>query len=98
MFKLPVLPYAFDALEPYIDAKTMEIHYTKHHQTYIDNLNKALESHPQFQDKPLSDILKNLQGLPEVIRTTVRNNGGGHFNHTLFWEMMRKGGGGMPKG
>ena len=97
MYTLPALPYAFDALEPYIDARTMEIHYTKHHQAYIDNLNKALENFPEFQDKPVIDILENLNGLPEAIRTTVRNNGGGHFNHTLFWSMMRKGGG-APKG
>jgi Fe-Mn family superoxide dismutase len=98
MFVLPKLPYSYDALEPYIDAQTMEIHYTKHHQAYIDNLNKALEGHEALQDKPLIDILRALPTLPEGIRTAVRNNGGGHFNHTFFWTLMRKGGGGAPRG
>jgi superoxide dismutase, Fe-Mn family len=97
-FTLPPLPYAFDALEPYIDAKTMEIHYTKHQQAYIDNLNKALENHPELQDKPLKELLEQLTKIPESIRTDVRNNGGGHLNHSLFWPMMKKNGGGEPKG
>ncbi len=88
MFTLPKLRYAYDALMPYIDAKTMEIHLTKHHQAYIDNLNKALELHPQFSNYSLDDLLKNLKALPESIQTVVQNNAGGHFNHSLFWEMM----------
>lgn len=88
MYTLPSLPYAYDALEPYIDAHTMEIHYTKHHQTYIDNLNKALQKHPALFEKTLDDLLRNLAALPEDIRTAVRNNGGGHLNHSLFWTMM----------
>lgn len=88
MYTLPKLPYAYDALEPYIDAKTMEIHYTKHHQTYIDNLNKALEKYPKLQEIPLFEILSDLDQVPEEIRTAVRNNGGGHLNHTMFWQMM----------
>ena len=90
MFKLPELPYAYDALEPYIDARTMEIHYTKHHQTYIDNLNAALKEHPELQAKSLSDLLSDLNALPEKIRTAVRNNGGGDYNHTFFWPLMTK--------
>jgi Fe-Mn family superoxide dismutase len=88
MFTLPKLPYAFDALMPYIDAKTMEIHLTKHHQAYIDNLNKALEPHAQLQNYTLDDLIKNLKTLPESIQTVVQNNAGGHFNHSLFWEFM----------
>lgn len=88
MYKLPPLPYAYDALEPYIDARTMEIHYTKHHQGYIDHLNAALKDYPQWQNKPLEDLLKNLSAIPEAIRTAVRNNGGGDYNHTLFWGYM----------
>ncbi|HZW61544.1 MAG TPA: superoxide dismutase [Candidatus Babeliales bacterium] len=98
MFTLPKLPYAYDALEPYIDRMTMEIHYTKHHQGYVDNLNKALEQYPALQDKTLVDLLSNLNSLPEAVRTAIRNQGGGHFNHTLFWPMMKKNGGGNPKG
>lgn len=88
MYTLPKLPYSFDALEPYIDAKTMEIHYTKHHQAYIDNLNKALENYPKLQQVPLFELLSDLSAIPEEIRTAVSNNGGGHLNHTLFWQMM----------
>jgi Fe-Mn family superoxide dismutase len=88
MYTLPPLPYAYDALEPYIDARTMEIHYTKHHQAYIDNLNKALQKHPALFEKTLDELLQNLAELPEDIRAAVRNNGGGHFNHSLFWTMM----------
>ncbi len=85
---LPALPYAYDALEPHIDAKTMEIHHTKHHQAYIDKLNAALEKHPELMDKPLEDLLKDLNAVPEDIRAAVRNHGGGHYNHTFFWNIM----------
>jgi Fe-Mn family superoxide dismutase len=88
--ELPNLPYAYDALEPYIDARTMEIHYTKHHQAYVNNVNAALEKHPDLSKKSLEDLLKDLAGVPEDIRTAVRNNGGGHYNHTLFWNIVRK--------
>lgn len=98
IYTLQPLPYAYDALEPYIDALTMEIHYTKHHQTYVDNLNKALQNHPELQEKPLSELLSSLQDLPEDIVAAVRNNGGGHFNHTMFWSLMKKNGGGNPRG
>ena len=97
-FTVPPLPYSFDALEPYIDAKTMEIHHDKHHGAYVNNLNKALEGHADLQSKSIDDLLKNLDAVPESIRTTVRNNGGGHWNHALFWTLMKKGGGGEPKG
>jgi superoxide dismutase, Fe-Mn family len=97
-FTLPPLPYSFDALEPYIDAKTMEIHHDKHHGGYVTNLNKALEGHGDLQAKSLDDLLKNLDAIPENIRTAVRNNAGGHWNHTLFWTSMKKGGSGEPKG
>src|SRR5579871_2316829 len=97
-FTVPPLPYPFDALEPYIDAKTMEIHHDKHHAAYVTNLNKALEGHPDLQAKSIDDLMKNLDSVPENIRTAVRNNGGGHWNHSLFWELMKKGGGGEPKG
>jgi len=97
-FTLPPLPYSFDALEPYIDAKTMEIHHDKHHGAYVTNLNKALEGHADLQAKSIDDLLKGLDSVPENIRTAVRNNGGGHWNHTLFWTLMKKGGGGEPKG
>lgn len=88
LYTLPILPYAFDALDPYIDAKTMEIHYTKHHQGYIDNLNKALAGYPELQAMELSSLLQNLDMVPETIRTAVRNHGGGHHNHTFFWDIM----------
>ncbi len=88
MYKLPPLPYAYDALEPYIDARTMEIHYTKHHQTYIDNVNSALAEYPEYQNKPIVELLKDIAQLPRPIQTSVRNNGGGHYNHTLFWTYM----------
>jgi superoxide dismutase, Fe-Mn family len=96
-FTLPPLPYPFDALEPHIDAKTMEIHHDKHHGAYVSNLNKALEGHPALQSKSLDDLLGNLDAVPENIRQTVRNNGGGHWNHSLFWTQLKKGGGGEPK-
>jgi len=95
---LPPLPYAFDALEPYIDAKTMEIHHDKHHGAYVTNLNKALEGHTDLLSKSLDDLLRSLDQVPESIRTAVRNNGGGHWNHSMFWKIMKKGGGGEPKG
>lgn len=97
MFTLPELPYAFDSLEPYIDAKTMEIHYTKHHQKYIDDLNTALQSHPDLQGKSLEELLALQHTLPEPLQTAVRNNGGGHYNHSLFWEFMSAKGG-EPRG
>lgn len=97
-FKLPQLPYSYDALEPYIDAQTMEIHYTKHHQTYINNLNDALKTHPELQKKTLEQLIQGYENLPAEIATTVRNNAGGHFNHSLFWTLMKKNGGGKPKG
>ena len=88
-YELPKLPYAYDALEPYIDAKTMELHYTKHHQTYVTKLNEALEKHPEIADKPLEELLANLDTVvPEDIRTAVRNHGGGHANHSFFWTIM----------
>ncbi len=97
-FSLPSLPYAFDALEPHVDARTMEIHHGKHHQAYVNNLNAALESHPEYQNKSIEEILATLDSLPEAIRTAVRNNGGGHANHTLFWEVMKPGGSSQPSG
>ena len=97
-FDLPSLPYNYGALEPYIDALTMEIHHGKHHQAYVNNLNAALEKHTEFSNYSLEDIIKNLSKIPEDIRTAVRNNGGGHFNHSLFWKIMKHCGGGEPKG
>jgi Fe-Mn family superoxide dismutase len=96
--ELPALPYAFDALEPHIDARTMEIHHGKHHAAYVANLNKALDGHADLQAKPLADLLADLASVPEAIRTAVRNNGGGHYNHSLFWKIMKPGGGGEPSG
>lgn len=87
-FTLPQLNYAYDALEPHIDARTMEIHHQKHHGTYISNLNAALEGHSEFENWEIKQILKNLEDLPDAIRMAVRNNGGGHYNHTLFWESL----------
>jgi len=95
---LPPLPYPFDALEPYIDAKTMEIHHDKHHGAYVNNLNKALEGHPEFQKLPVEELLARIGKVPEAVRTAVRNNGGGHLNHSMFWKIMKKGGGGEPSG
>ncbi len=96
--ELPALPYAYDALEPHIDARTMEIHHSKHHQAYITNLNAALEKHPDLQGTSLDELLKDLNSVPDDIRGAVRNNGGGHFNHSLFWTVMKAGGGGEPTG
>lgn len=96
--QLPPLPYPFDALEPYIDAKTMEIHHDKHHGTYVTKLNAALEGKPDLQNKSVEDLLRGIDSIPADIRTAVRNHGGGHCNHTLFWKLMKKGGGGEPSG
>lgn len=97
-YRLPPLPYGYQALEPYIDAHTMELHYTKHHQAYIDNLNAALAQHPELHNVPLHDLLRNLTRVPEDIRTAVRNNGGGHDNHSRFWLWMAPRAGGRPDG
>jgi Fe-Mn family superoxide dismutase len=97
-FTLPPLPYAPDALEPHIDAQTMQIHHGKHHNAYVTNLNAALESHAALQSKSIEALIGDLNAVPEGIRTAVRNNGGGHFNHTLFWELMTPGGAQAPKG
>ena len=107
LFTLPPLPYPIDALEPHIDAQTMQIHHDKHHAAYINNLNNALGQAPELasslrqngaNEEALAGLLKNLGSVPEQIRTTVRNNAGGHYNHSLFWQMMKKGGGGEPQG
>ncbi|NMA84082.1 MAG: superoxide dismutase [Epulopiscium sp.] len=98
MFKLPNLPYAYDALEPYIDAKTMEIHHTKHHATYVNKLNEALENYPDLQEKTVKDLVASLDDMPPEIATAVRNHGGGHYNHSIFWNTMKKDGGGTPTG
>jgi Fe-Mn family superoxide dismutase len=97
-FELPKLPYAHDALEPHIDARTMEIHHSKHHAAYVTKLNAALEGNAGLQGKSLTEILANLTQVPENVRAAARNNGGGHFNHSLFWKVMKKGGGGQPTG
>ena len=97
-YQLPALPYAFDALEPHIDAKTMEIHHDKHHATYVAKLNDALATHPDLQGKSVEDLLRGIDQVPEAIRGAVRNHGGGHANHSLFWEVMGPGGGGVPSG
>jgi Fe-Mn family superoxide dismutase len=98
MFTLPDLPYDFNALEPHIDARTMEIHHGKHHQAYIDNLNKALEKAPALQGKTIEQIVGDLNRAPEEVRTAIRNHGGGHYNHSLFWQAMSPSGGGRPTG
>jgi len=97
-FTLAALPYAYDALEPHIDARTMEIHHTKHHQAYVNNLNAALEKAPELQGKSLDDLMRGINSVPEAVRTAVRNNGGGHWNHSLFWELMGPNKGGEPTG
>lgn len=97
-YSLPSLDYAFEALEPHIDAKTMEIHHDKHHGTYVTNLNKALESAPQLADQPIEQLVANLNAVPESVRPAVRNNGGGHANHSFFWKLLGPGKGGEPKG
>ena len=96
--ELPALPYDYNALEPHIDAQTMEIHHTKHHQTYVTKLNGALESHPELVSKGVDELIADLNSIPEGIRTAVRNNGGGHSNHTMFWQVMGPNGGGVPNG
>jgi len=97
-FKLPPLPYAFDALEPHIDAKTMEIHHDKHHMAYVGNLNRAVADYPDLQKKSVEDLLRNLSTLPEKARTAIRNHGGGHANHAFFWQMLKKNDGAKPTG
>lgn len=98
LHQLPELNFKFDALEPHIDAKTMEIHHGKHHATYVNNLNNALTSYPDLQGNNIADLLKDLTSIPESIRTAVRNNGGGHYNHSLFWKMITPGGSKKPLG
>jgi len=97
-YELPKLPYPYNALEPYIDEETMVFHHDKHHGTYVNNLNAALEGYPELQERSLEDILTNLGSLPAAVQTAVRNNGGGHYNHTLFWDSMGPNGGGKPGG
>ena len=97
-FELPPLPYAFDALEPHIDAKTMEIHHDKHHAAYVNNANAALEKHPELAKKSLEDLLWGIDQVPDDVRTVIRNNAGGHSNHSIFWSIMGPGGGGNPPG
>jgi Fe-Mn family superoxide dismutase len=96
--EVPPLPYDFNALEPHIDEQTMRIHHDKHHAAYVNNLNTALEKHPQLQQKSAEELLRGINSVPEDIRTAVRNNGGGHWNHTMFWEIMGPGKGGAPGG
>jgi superoxide dismutase, Fe-Mn family len=91
-YELPALTFAHDALEPYIDARTMEIHHGKHHATYVTNLNNALANYPDWQNKPIEELVSGLSSVPEAIRTAVRNNGGGHLNHTMFWQQLKSGG------
>jgi Fe-Mn family superoxide dismutase len=97
-YTLPPLPYDFAAIEPTIDAKTMEIHHDKHHAAYVNNLNTALKPYPDLQGMPIEKLISKIDALPEAVRTAVRNNGGGHYNHSLFWTLMMKGGGGQPSG
>lgn len=97
-FQVPALPYDYNALEPYIDEETMHLHHDKHHAAYVNNLNAALEKHPELQSKSAEDLLIDLNSVPEDIRTAVRNNGGGHVNHSMFWQIMGPGGGGEPTG
>ncbi len=96
--ELPKLPYAYDALEPHIDKETMTLHHDKHHQAYVTNLNAAIEKHPELASKSAQDLIRDLNAVPEDIRTAVRNNGGGHVNHSMFWNLMKPGGGGAPTG
>ena len=97
-FTLPPLPYDFAALEPHIDARTMEIHHGKHHQTYVNNLNAAIEKAPELASKSLDDLMRTVNKLPEAVRTPIRNNGGGHWNHSMFWQIMAPKAGGEPGG
>ncbi len=98
MFEVPALPYAFDALEPHIDAQTMQIHHDKHHAAYVSKLNGAVEGQPDLQNKSVEELLRGIDSIPESIRGAVRNHGGGHANHSLFWEIMGPNGGGNPSG
>jgi len=97
-YTLPDLPYAYEALEPYIDEETMHLHHDKHHNTYVTNLNAAIEKHPELGEKSVEDLLKDFSSVPEDIQTAVRNNGGGHANHTFFWEILGPNAGGEPTG
>ncbi|MFD1203904.1 MULTISPECIES: superoxide dismutase SodA [Sporosarcina] len=97
-YKLPELPYAYDALEPHIDKETMNIHHTKHHNTYVTNVNNALEGHADLAAKSVEELIADLDAVPENIRTAVRNNGGGHANHSFFWQIISPNGGGAPSG
>ncbi len=97
-FTVPSLPYDYSALEPTIDTETMHLHHDKHHAAYVNNLNTALKDQPEWQNRRIEDILRNINQVPEAVRTAVRNNGGGHYNHTMFWEIMAPGGSGQPTG
>ena len=97
-YELPPLPYAYDSLEPYIDEATMKLHHDKHHQTYVTNLNGAIEKHPELGKHTPEELIRDLAAIPEDIRPVVRNNGGGHVNHTMFWQIMKPNGGGEPTG
>lgn len=97
-YELPKLPYTYDALEPNFDKETMELHYTKHHNTYVTKLNEAVSGHPELAEKPVEELVANLDSVPEDIRGAVRNHGGGHANHTLFWSILSPNGGGAPTG
>jgi superoxide dismutase, Fe-Mn family len=97
-FELPPLPYDYSALEPYIDEQTMHLHHDKHHQAYVTNLNNALQGQSQFESLPIEELIRRINEVPESIRTAVRNNGGGHLNHSMFWQIMKPNGGGEPTG
>ncbi len=97
-FEVPPLPYDYNALEPYIDTQTMQLHHDKHHAAYVNNLNAALQSHTEFASRSAEDLMRHINDVPESIRTTVRNNGGGHVNHSMFWQIMKPNGGGQPGG
>jgi superoxide dismutase, Fe-Mn family len=97
-YELPPLPYDYNALEPYIDEETMHLHHDKHHQAYVNNLNAALQGQTQFESMNIDDLVRNLNSVPEAVRTAVRNNGGGHANHSMFWQIMKPSGGGEPTG
>ena len=97
-FTLPPMPYPYDALEPHIDARTMEIHHTKHHQAYVNNLNAAIEKASELGGKSIDELMRGINSAPEAVRTAVRNNGGGHWNHTMFWDLMSANAGGEPSG
>jgi len=97
-YELPPLPYGYNALEPYIDEETMHLHHDKHHQAYVNNLNTALQGQSQFENMSVDDLMRNINSVPESIRTAVRNNGGGHANHSMYWQIMKPNGGGEPTG